>query len=106
LHQIYVLIADLCEAHWLALQSLMNGAPSQAYNLGNGNGFSVQEVVDTEEAVTGLKIAVLNAHRREGDPARLVADSTLAREQLGWQPQYPDLAHIIEHAWNWEMRGV
>jgi UDP-glucose 4-epimerase len=102
----YVHIADLCEAHWLALQALMNGAPSQAYNLGNGNGFSVQEVIDTALAVTGRKIAVVNAPRREGDPARLVADATLARKQLGWQPQYAELATIIEHAWKWETRGV
>jgi UDP-glucose 4-epimerase len=101
----YVHIADLCEAHWLALQSLMNGAPSQAYNLGNGHGFSVQEVIDTAEAVTGRKIAVVNAPRREGDPARLVADATLARQQLGWKPQYADLATIVEHAWKWETRG-
>jgi UDP-glucose 4-epimerase len=102
----YVHIADLCEAHWLALQSLMNAGPSQAYNLGNGNGFSVQEVIDTAEAVTGRKIALVNAPRREGDPARLVADATLASKQLGWQPQYADLAIIIEHAWKWETRSV
>jgi UDP-glucose 4-epimerase len=102
----YIHIQDLCSAHWLALQSLMNGADSQAYNLGNGNGFSVQEVIDTAEQVTGRKIPVMDAARREGDPARLVADSTLARKQLGWQPQYADLATIIEHAWKWEMRGA
>lgn len=102
----YVHIADLCEAHWLALQSLMNGGPSQAYNLGNGNGFSVQEVIDTAEAVTGRKIPVVNAPRRDGDPARLVADATLARKQLGWQPKYADLDTIISHAWKWEMRSV
>ncbi len=101
----YVHIQDLCSAHWLALQSLMNGADSQAYNLGNGNGFSVQEVIDTAEQVTGRKISIVNGPRRDGDPARLVADSRLAREKLGWQPKYPDLATIIEHAWKWEMRG-
>ncbi len=100
----YIHIQDLCSAHWLALQSLMNGADSQAYNLGNGNGFSVQEVINTAEQVTGRKIPVVDASRREGDPARLVADSTLARRQLGWQPQYSDLATIIEHAWKWETR--
>jgi UDP-glucose 4-epimerase len=73
----YVHIADLCEANWLALQSLINGGPSQAYNLGNGNGFSVQEVIDTAEAVTGRNITVVNAPRREGDHARLVADATI-----------------------------
>ena len=102
----YIHIQDLCSAHWLALQSLMNGADSQSYNLGNGNGFSVQEVIDTAEQVTGRKIHVLNGPRRVGDPARLVADSQLAREKLSWQPQYAELSTIIEHAWNWEMRGV
>lgn len=101
----YVHIQDLCSAHWLALQSLINGADSQAYNLGNGNGFSVQEVIDTAEQVTGRKISIVNGPRRDGDPARLVADSRLAREKLGWQPQYADLATIIEHAWKWETRG-
>lgn len=102
----YVHIQDLCSAHWLALQSLMNGADSQAYNLGNGNGFSVQEVIDTAEQVTGRKISIVNGPRRDGDPARLVADSRLAREKLGWQPQYVDLATIIKHAWQWETRGA
>jgi UDP-glucose 4-epimerase len=102
----YIHIQDLCSAHWLALQSLMNGADSKAYNLGNGSGFSVQEVIDTAEQVTGRKIPVIDAPRREGDPARLVADSTLASKQLGWEPQYGDLATIIDHAWKWETRGV
>lgn len=101
----YIHIQDLCSAHWLALVSLMNGADSQSYNLGNGNGFSVQEVIETAERVTGRKIPVVNGPRRDGDPARLVADSRLAREKLGWQPQYADLATIIEHAWKWETRG-
>lgn len=101
----YIHIQDLCSAHWLALQSLMNGADSQSYNLGNGNGFSVQEVIDTAERVTGRKIPVVDGPRRDGDPARLVADSRLAQENLDWQPQYADLATIIEHAWKWEMRG-
>lgn len=102
----YVHIQDLCQAHWLALQSLLGGAPSQAYNLGNGNGFSVQEVIDSAEQVTGRKIPVVDGSRRAGDPARLVADSRLAREKLSWQPQYADLATIIEHAWQWEMKAA
>jgi len=102
----YIHIQDLCSAHWLALRSLLNGEESQSYNLGNGNGFSVQEVIDTAEQVTGRKIPVVNSPRRDGDPARLVADSRLAREKLGWQPQYADLATIIEHAWKWEMKSV
>jgi UDP-glucose 4-epimerase len=100
----YIHIQDLCSAHWLALKSLINGAERQAYNLGNGTGFSVQEVIDTAEKVTGRKIRVVDDHRRAGDPARLVADSRLAREKLDWHPQYADLATIIEHAWQWEVR--
>ena len=100
----YIHINDLCEAHWLALQSLMQGAQSQRYNLGNGNGFSVQEVIDAAIRVTGLSIAVRDAPRRDGDPARLVADATLARQQLGWQPQFADLETMVRHAWGWENR--
>lgn len=82
----------------------MEGGVSQSYNLGNGQGFSVQEVIDTAEKVTGRKIAVQYAPRRSGDPARLVADATLARQRLGWKPQYADLETIVEHAWRWELR--
>ena len=81
----YVHVSDLCSAHWLGLQSLMNGQGSQRYNLGNGNGFSVQEVINTAQQVTGRIIPVQYGPRRAGDPARLVADATLARKQLGWQ---------------------
>jgi len=100
----YIHIQDLCSAHWLALQSLVGGASSQAYNLGNGQGFSVQEVIDTAQQVTGRPIAVVNGPRRAGDPARLIADSRLVREKLGWQPRYAKLSTIVEHAWRWEMR--
>jgi UDP-glucose 4-epimerase len=100
----YVHVQDLCEAHWLAVRSLMNGAQSQSYNLGNGSGFSVQEVIDTAEQVTEKVIPVISAPRRHGDPSRLVADSKLAREKLGWKPQFFDLQTIIAHAWKWEMR--
>jgi UDP-glucose 4-epimerase len=79
----YIHVSDLCEAHWLALQSLMAGADRQAYNLGNGNGYSVQEVIDVAGRVTGKTIVVKEGARREGDPARLVADSSLARQRLG-----------------------
>ncbi len=100
----YVHINDLCSAHWLALQSLVNGNKSQAYNLGNGNGFSVQEVVDTAQQVTGRVIPVQYAPRRSGDPALLVADSTKAHQNLGWAPEYSDLTTIIKHAWHWELK--
>ena len=100
----YIHINDLCEAHWLALQSLMQGAGSQRYNLGNGAGFSVQQVIDAAQRVTGKSIAVRNAPRREGDPARLVADATLARKQLAWAPKFSDLETIVAHAWRWEQK--
>lgn len=100
----YIHVEDLCAAHWLAAQYLMTGAKSQAYNLGNGNGFSVQEVIDEATSITGNKIITLDAPRRQGDPARLVADSTLARKILGWKPRFPDLSSIIEHAWKWEQK--
>lgn len=98
----YIHVNDLCSAHWLALQLLIKEGVSKAYNLGNGSGFSVQEVIDTARHVTKQRIDNIDAAKRPGDPARLVADSRLAREELGWVPRYPDLATIIEHAWQWE----
>lgn len=100
----YIHINDLCEAHWLALQTLLKGADSRSYNLGNGKGFSVQEVIDTAKQITGKHIPVVYAEKRAGDPARLIADSSLARAMLGWEPKYTNLNSIIEHAWQWEKR--
>lgn len=100
----YVHIQDLCEAHWLAMRQLMDGGDSAAYNLGNGNGFSVQEVIAAAERVTGRRVTAIDAPRRAGDPARLVADSALARRKLGWQPRFSDLDAIVGHAWKWEQR--
>lgn len=100
----YIHVLDLAEAHWLALLQLMDGADSAAYNLGNGNGFSVQEVIETARWVCGHDIAVRDGPRRPGDPARLVADAALASARLGWRPRYPDLDSIMTHAWNWERR--
>ena len=99
----YVHVNDLGEAHLLGLQRLWDGGGSAAYNLGNGNGFSVQEVIDTARVVTGREIPVAYGERRPGDPARLVADSRRARAELGWQPRRADLATIIADAWRWEM---
>ena len=84
------------------LKSLIQGAGSQSYNLGNGNGFSVQEVIDAAIRVTGRPITVHDAPRRVGDPVRLVADATLARQHLGWQSQFADLETMVRHAWGWE----
>ena len=100
----YIHVHDLCFAHWLALQHLMQGGQSDAFNLGNGQGFSVQEVIDASERVTQRKIPVQDGERRAGDPARLVADATRARTQLNWTPVYEDLDTIIQHAWAWEQK--
>ncbi len=98
----YVHVSDLCEAHWLALESLRDGASSQAYNLGNGNGFSVLEVIETAKKVTGVDFAVKHEARRAGDPPRLVADSSAIKTKLGWSPRYADLDTIVAHAWAFE----
>jgi len=100
----YIHIEDLCQAHALALQHLMQGGASQAFNLGNGAGFSVQQVIDTARDVTGRDIHVVDGPRRAGDPSVLVADSRRARQHLGWTPAYPDLRTIVAHAWAWEQR--
>lgn len=102
----YIHVTDLAEAHWLALQKLLNGANSAAYNLGNGYGFSVQEIIDNARQVTRKDIPVIDSPRREGDPARLVADSTAARSMLGWQPARFQLDSLIEDAWAWEMKAA
>ncbi|MDF1486081.1 UDP-glucose 4-epimerase GalE [Ramlibacter sp. H39-3-26] len=101
----YVHVMDLADAHWLALQYLARGGTAGAFNLGNGNGYSVQEVVDTARRVTGRDIAVREGPRRAGDPARLVADAALARQVLGWQPRHGSLEAIVRDAWQWECRA-
>ncbi len=100
----YIHVADLCEAHYLALQRLRNGAPSTVYNLGNGQGYSVLEVIRTAEQVIGKPIPTVYADRRAGDPVRLVASAEKARQELGWHPHYPDLATMIEHAYRWFLK--
>jgi UDP-glucose 4-epimerase len=84
-----------------ALDYLMRGGATGVFNLGNGRGFSVMEVIRAAAAVTGLEVLYSIAERRPGDPPVLVASSTRARETLGWQPGYTDLAAIIETAWRW-----
>jgi UDP-glucose 4-epimerase len=98
----YIHINDLCEAHSLALKRMQDTGRSAAYNLGNGKGFSVQQVIDTTRKVTGKDFKVTRDDRRPGDPAVLVADSKLAQQELVWQPQHTGLESIIETAWNWE----
>ncbi|MDT8451214.1 MAG: UDP-glucose 4-epimerase GalE [Gammaproteobacteria bacterium] len=98
----YVHINDLCDAHSLALDKMQKSGDSARYNLGNGKGFSVQQVVDTVKRVANKEFKVIHAERRAGDPAVLVADSTLAKQALGWTPRFDRLETIIEAAWQWE----
>ena len=97
----YIHVSDLSSAHLLALDHLRAGKQSEFINLGNGNGYSVRQVVDTAKKVTGRDIPVEDAPRRAGDPPQLVGDSRKAREVLGWKPKFPELEKIIESAWNW-----
>ena len=97
----YIHVSDLSQAHLLALKYLQNGGDSEFINLGNGQGFSVLEVINTAQKVTGKNIEVVIAPRRAGDPSRLVANSEKARKILGWDPQLADLEKIIESAWAW-----
>jgi UDP-glucose 4-epimerase len=97
----YIHVMDLAEAHYLALQKLNNTNESGVYNLGNGKGFSVKEVIETCRKVTKREIPVEIAPRRAGDPAVLIASSEKAKRELGWEPKYPSLEEIITHAWNW-----
>lgn len=96
----YIHVDDLAEAHLLALERLEHGK-GYCFNLGIGRGYSVREVIQVAEEVTGKKIAVKEAGRRTGDPPVLVASADAIRRELGWQPRYTDLRAIIETAWNW-----
>ena len=101
----YIHINDLCSAHLMALEYLVGGGESQSYNMGNGQGYSIKEVIDVAKSVTGSDFTVISGPRRDGDPARLVADSALLQSSLGWKPEYPDLDTIIRHAWEWEKKS-
>lgn len=100
----YIHVEDLCDAHLLALGRLAAGGESARYNLGNGNGFSVLEVIEMARHVTGHPIPLVVAGRREGDPPKLVADAMLARKELQWRPVHTDLEKIVRDAWSWELR--
>lgn len=97
----YIHVTDLAMAHILALKSLRAGGDSRTYNLGNGKGFSVKEVVQLSRKVTGVNIREVIVPRRAGDPAVLVASSEKISSELKWEPKYNDLATIIETAWKW-----
>ncbi len=100
----YIHVADLGVAHILALDHLRAGGKSEHLNLGNGQGYSVMEVIETARQVTGRPITIKIEPRRAGDPSRLVADAAKARTVLGWQPAYPDLVSIIRTDWEWRTR--
>ena len=97
----YIHVSDLAQAHILALDHLLQGGKSDVFNLGNGVGFTVKEVIDVARAVTGHPIPAEVCPRRAGDPAQLIASSKKAVEQLGWKPKYNDLNTIIASAWKW-----
>ncbi len=97
----YIHVQDLASAHYLALKYLLDGNGSDVFNLGNGSGFSVQEVIDTARAVTSHPIPAVEAERRAGDPEVLIASSEKAQQVLGWEPKHSSLDEIIRDAWNY-----
>jgi UDP-glucose 4-epimerase len=100
----YIHVTDLAHAHILALRKLEQGRISGIYNMGNGNGYSVREVIETVRKVTARKVASADSPRRPGDPARLVASSEKIKRDLGWTPRYPSLETIVETAWEWHRK--
>jgi len=98
----YIHVLDIAKAHIQALKHLSSKKINKAYNLGNGMGFSVFEVIETASKVTGFRIPVVNHPRRQGDPPALIAGSILAKEELGWEPEYCRLETIIQSAWEWQ----
>ncbi len=97
----YIHVSDLASAHSLALERLMNGGESRIYNLGNGTGFSVKEMIEIARKVTNHPIPAEVAPRRAGDPAVLIASSDKAVKELNWKPKFNSVETIIETAWNW-----
>ncbi|BCJ94740.1 UDP-glucose 4-epimerase GalE [Anaerocolumna cellulosilytica] len=97
----YIHVTDLAMAHILAVKYLMEGNESNIFNLGNGIGFTVKEVIEAARKVTGSEIPAIVAPRRAGDPAKLIASSEKAKRILGWKPQFEDIEDIIASAWKW-----
>ena len=100
----YIHVNDLADAHILGLEYLLKGGDSEVFNLGNGSGFSVREVIAAAEQVTGISIPVEERSRRPGDPPILIGTSEKARTILGWQPQYLSIKDIVAHAWQWHQK--
>ncbi|TAF04161.1 MAG: UDP-glucose 4-epimerase GalE [Nostocales cyanobacterium] len=100
----YIHVCDLADAHILGLEYLLQNGNSEVFNLGNGNGFSVKEVISAAEEITGINIPIQECDRRPGDPPFLIGSSEKARKILNWQPQYPGIQDIVTHAWNWHQK--
>lgn len=100
----YIHVSDLADAHVLGLEYLMKGGETTAFNLGNGNGFSVKEIIEASRTVTGKEIKAIECDRRPGDPPMLVGSAEKAKEVLGWNPQFSDVTKIIAHAWQWHQK--
>ncbi|WP_341739159.1 UDP-glucose 4-epimerase GalE [Microcoleus sp. CAWBG640] len=100
----YIHVNDLASAHLLGLEYLLNGGKSDVFNLGNGGGFSVKEVIEAAREVTGKEIKTVECDRRPGDPPALVGSSEKAIKTLGWSPEYPHIKDIISHAWEWHKK--
>lgn len=100
----YIHVTDLADAHVLGLKYLLAGGTTEVFNLGNGNGFSVKEVIETARKITGREIKAVECDRRPGDPPSLVGTSEKARKILGWNPQYSQIQDIITHAWQWHQK--
>jgi UDP-arabinose 4-epimerase len=100
----YIHVTDLAKAHVLALKALERGLTHRAFNLGNGHGYSVREVIASVERITGFSVPVKFGERRPGDPARLISDSARAASELHWKPHITELDDIISTAWEWHQR--
>ena len=100
----YIHVTDLAQAHILALKYLLEDGKTNVFNLGNSNGFSVRQVIETARKITGREIKAIECDRRPGDPPILVGSREKSQSILGWQPQYSDLENIIAHAWQWHQK--
>ena len=100
----YIHVSDLADAHVLGLEYLLKGGDSTFFNLGNGNGFSVKEIIEAARLITGKDIKAVECDRRPGDPAALIGSAEKARKILGWQPQYTSIKDIMTHAWEWHQK--
>lgn len=100
----YIHIADIVDAHLLGLEHLKEGCTTKYYNLGNGQGYSVREIIDTVSRITNTKIPFVSSKRRSGDPPVLVGDGHLAMGELDWKPRFSELETQIAHAWNWHKK--